>query len=192
MRIIGAMFGIYVMTAFTAYAETEKNATLCAEKGELCFHWWPKLSVPKGWHHEKEASLANDVNILVPDGFNFSNALTVIYAKANYKPREPAVKSIQQLINNDVKSFRKDVPEIDIKEVDPLPIANGEKLRSFTFFPSPKKPSGNIRNWERVTYGEENTEGNEFFLIFTMSSRTLAGYKAAEDVYKKILLGYKK
>ena len=42
-------------------------------------------------------------------------------------------------------------------------------------------------NWERVSYGEKG----DFYLIFTVSSRTEQGYKVALSAYKQFVNGYK-
>ena len=85
-------------------AEIVKRANTC-ETG-MCLHWWPKLPSVEGWHQELQASDANGMDIIAPDGFTFSNAQTVIYAKAPYKPRIPATKSLYDLIEGDKRDFR--------------------------------------------------------------------------------------
>lgn len=110
------------------------------------------------------------------------NAETVMYAKAIYKPREPNIKSLDALIERDKKDFEANVPGISIREVALLSTADGGKLKSLTFFP---KSGG---NWERVSYGEEG----DFYLIFTISSRSLSGFNSAVGAYEKLIASYKK
>jgi hypothetical protein len=162
-----------------AIAEVEKLAIPCKE--QICFYWWPKVPPTSGWHHDREYSLRYGVNAIAPDGFTFNNAVTVMYAKAEYKPRMPEATSIEMVIANDKKTFLESYPGIVISEDSPLTTADGQKLRSFTFFPKEKG------NWERVSYGEEG----EFFLIFTLSSRTRADYDKALGVYEDIIRHYK-
>ncbi|TLS65456.1 hypothetical protein FEF65_12915 [Mariprofundus erugo] len=151
-----------------------------SDKG-MSFYWWPKLPSVSGWHQDKDSSFHYSVNALAPDNSTFSNAETVIYAKAIYKPRDPEVKSIEMLIARDKKEFLTSVPSVKTQEVKPLITADGKQFKSFTFFPN------GPGSWERVTYGEEG----EFFLIFTISSRSKSGYDAAEGTYEKLISLYK-
>jgi hypothetical protein len=162
-----------------AYAEIEKFATPAA-KG-MSFHWWPKLAPLKGWRHDRDQSLHYGINALVPDGSTFADAETVMYAKAVYKPRRPESKTLEMFIENDKKASLSRSPDILIQEGAALSTADGKKLRSFTFFPKRKG------NWERVSYGEEG----DFYLVFAVSSRSLAGYKAAEKAYVGLIRSYK-
>ena len=180
MRITGALISVLFMASSVVHAEIEKTA-IPAEKG-FSFYWWPKLVPVNGWHQDREHSFLYGANAVAPDGFTFKNAESVMYAKAIYKPREPEVKSLDALIENDKKDFLENVPGVSIQEVETLSTSDGQKLRSFTFFPT------STGNWERVSYGEEG----EFYLIFTVSSRSLAGFNSAAGAYEDLILGYKK
>jgi len=162
-----------------SYGEIEKLA-IPGPNG-INFHWWPKLPPVKGWHHDHEYSLHYGANALAPDGKTFADAETVMYAMALYKPRDPATTSVAVLIEQDRKRFLGNTPGVKIVEVEALVTADQKAFRSFTFFPA---ESG---NWERVTYGEEG----EFFLVFTLSSRSLAGYKACLPAYEDLIRRYK-
>ncbi len=170
---------IALIGAVPAYAEMEKIATPCEKS--ICFCWWPKLPSVKGWHHDREHSLHYSFNAYAPDGETFASAKTVIYANAPFKPRVPESKTLQALIDNDQRQFKLDSPSIEIREVEPLVTADGQKLRSFVYFPA---TSG---NWERVSYGEEG----EFYLIFTVSSRSKQDFDDALNDYKKLITTYK-
>jgi hypothetical protein len=165
--------------SFTAIAEIEKGGNPC-ETG-ICVYWWPKLPAISGWHHEAEASQHHAVNALAPDGSTFENAETVMYAVALYKPRMTEIASVDALIADDKKKFIEQSAAVSIDETKPLATGDGQKLRSFTFFP---KSEG---NWEQVAYGEEG----DYYLIFTVSSRTKSGYAKALQSYEAMLRGYK-
>ena len=68
-----------------------------------------------------------------------------------------------------------------IAEATALKTGDGQVVRSFTYFP-PKEG-----NWERVSYGEEG----EYYLIFTVSSRTKDGYAKAVPTYESLVQRYK-
>lgn len=179
MRLVCTLIATCLVCS-SVYAEIERIAAP-GENG-LSFYWWPKLAPIKGWHQDREHSFFYGANALAPDGFTFRDAEAVMYARALYKPRSPEIKSLEILIKNDRKDFEANVPGVSIKEVAPISMADGKKIRSFTFFPT----KGG--NWERVSYGEEG----EFFLVFTVSSRSQSGYNAAAIAYETLISGYKK
>ena len=166
--------------ALPAAAEIEKYA-VPSEQG-FCLHWWPKLPSIEGWEQDREHSLHYSVNALVPSGSSFADSDVVMYAKAVYKPREPEATSLSVLIENDRSDFIKNVPGVKIEEVEPLTTGDGKKLRSLTFTPP---ASGG--NWEQVSYGEEG----DFYLIFTLSSRSADGFRSARAVYRDLISRYK-
>lgn len=178
MRIAYALIGLFLVALSVAQAEIEKIA-IPGEKG-MSFYWWPKLTPVEGWHQDRENSFFYSANALAPDGFTFKSAESVMYARALFKPRERDIKSLEALIESDRKDFEANVPGVSIHEVAALSSSDGQKFRSFTFFPT----SGG--NWERVSYGEEG----EFYLIFTISSRSLSGFNAAVGAYEKLIAGY--
>ena len=169
---------VLVGLSASAAAEIEKKAQPC-EKG-ICLYWWPKLPPLANWHHEDGSSFRYDANALAPDGTTFADAPSVMYAKALYKPRAPQIKSVASLIADDKSQFISDVPGVLISEEKPLSTADGRKLRSFSYFPA----QGG--NWERVSYGEEG----DYYLIFTLSSRTREAYDQALPSYEALIAAY--
>jgi len=179
MRHLSLLIIALLFAAPSAQAEIEKIAI--PDENGMHLYWWPKLPIVAGWHQDRDQCFKFKVNALAPDNATFANAETVMYAKAIFKPRDPEIKSLEMLIARDRSIFLEDTPGIEIQEAKSLVTADGKKFRSYTFFP---KGSG---NWERVTYGEEG----EFFLIFTVSSRSKAGYNATESTYEKLVALYK-
>ena len=173
------IFAMLVLFSVSASAEIEKFAQMCEQ--QICFYWWPKLPEVKGWHHEREHSYLYSANAQAPDGYTFANAEYVVYAKAIYKPRDPETKSLKMLIENGKNDFVSKDPSILITEAEPLVTGDGQIMKSYTFF---SKGKG---NWERVSYGEKG----DFYLIFTVSSRTEQGYKVALSAYKQFVNRYK-
>lgn len=179
MKRLSLVLFIVILASLFVQAEIEKVAGIC-EKG-ICLAWWPKLEPIKGWHHEYGPSRKNGANIQVPDGFTFSNAETVIYAKALYKPRIPKTASLEMLIKSDKEEFLSNDSTLTVKEAEPLQTKDGKALKSYTFFPASKG------NWEQVSYGEEV----DFYLIFTISSRSQAGFVKSFQVYKQYINQYR-
>lgn len=170
---------ILCMTCSAVFAEIEKVYVPGGKR--ISFYWWPKLPAIAGWHQDKEYSFHYGCNALAPDGFTFANADTVIYAKADYKPRVPEFPSPAIYISEDKKRFSNLDTSITITNTGLLATGDGKMLRSFTFTPQGKG------NWEKVSYGEEGS----FYLIFTISSRSAAGYKKAIGVYEQLIWNYR-
>jgi len=123
---LALLVGILLLVSSSALPEIEKVGHICGNG--VCHAWWPKLDPVKAWHHEEGASLANGANVQVPDGFTFSNAETVVYARALYKPRSPEATSLGVLIKNDRDEFLKEDSSIEIAKVSPLKTKDGKAL----------------------------------------------------------------
>ena len=104
-----------------------------------------------------------------------------MYANAIYKPRSPKDKTLKIFIQGDKEQAQKNHPDIQILKAADLVTADGKKLPSFTFFPTTEG------NWERVSYADEG----DFYLIFTLSARTKAGYDKAVLDYQTLIKNYK-
>lgn len=179
MKTIVKICFCILLLSMAAQAEIEKTALPC-DTG-LCLYWWPKLPPLKGWHQDMGQSYHYGINALAPDGSSFAIAEAVIYAKASYKPRIPDTKTLEMFIADDRKKFLDSVPDITIKEVNGLISGDGEKLRSFTFFPKEKG------NWEQVAYGEEG----EYYLVFTLSSHSKEAFDKIQSAYRDLIAHYK-
>ena len=170
-----------------AEAEIFKKALICNDSGQTCFYWWPQLKTQEGWEQEEGASYHFRSNMHIKKGSTFATSESVIYAKALFKERKPEIKSIEALIKDDKESFLKKIPGLKISKVDKYENPAGFKFSMFEFFP----PNG-AGNWERVAYSEEvDTEGNDYFLIFTLSSKSKEGYLSAKESYLGFLDAYK-
>jgi len=168
---------ILLLATSNGYAEIFKLA-VTGEAG-IQFYWWPVLPNVEGWHHDRGSSIRYGINAQAPDGSAFSNAETVIYAKAIFKPRAPKLKSLSDFIKYDHNQFK--ARGIQILDEKPIYTADKKKLISYSFIPS---RSG---NWERVSYGEEG----DFYLVFTISSRSEDGYTRHMKDYESFIARYK-
>ena len=149
------------------------------EGNQVEVYTWPVLPKVDGWHHDRENSLHFRSNAQAPDGYDFMDAETVIYAKAIFKPSVPYLYDVDDLISNDKAQYSTGAG-IRIAEVAPLATANGTELRSLTFTPVGEGL------WEQVAYGEEG----DFFLLFTISSRSQAGFERSRDAFVSFVTKY--
>jgi hypothetical protein len=167
-------------TSVAALAGIEKIA-LPTDAG-LKLMWWPKVAPPKGWHFDQGSSYNYSFNAMAPDGSTFSKAETVMYAKADYKPRLPDTTTLQAFVNDDEAYFKNETPKIIIVHEPTLYI--GQKLRCQFLYYHPA--AANPGNWEKVAYCEDGA----YFLTFVVSSRTRAGLQAAIPAFRSMLSSY--
>lgn len=163
----------------TANAHVEKLA-IPTDSG-VKFYWWPTLPKVKGWHHDRDYSILYSCNAQAPNGYNFANAETVIYARAIFKPAQPKLKSLKDLIEKDQFEIQLSEKNVKISEAKPVVTGDGKNYKSFTYIPSGKG------NWEKVSYGEEG----KFYVIFTISSHSQKGFKKSLKVYERLISHYK-
>lgn len=144
--------------------------------------WWPKVTPPKGWRHDREHSTAYGINAMTPEGQTFGDAETVIYAKAIYRPREPQLRTVDMLMERDRRKAQAQDPPRKTGTAPEIRTADGKALKSLTYI-----PARNEGNWERVAYAEEG----DYFVLFAMSSRTKKGYDAARPAFEQMVRGYR-
>lgn len=179
MRRLG-MLPLILMLA-TGFASAEIEKTAATSDAGIQLWWWPKVQPPPGWHFDEGSSRNYGCNAMAPDGATFSNAETVMYAKADYKPRRPEIGSLAQLIDADIADFRQAYPGMSVDIGSPVPTADRQPLTLVTFTPY----AGG--SWESVAYGEDA----EFYLMFTVSSRTEAGLAQAMPAFKAMVASYR-
>lgn len=165
--------------SFSAVAEIYKVAVPDERCGTMCFYWWPVLPPIDGWQQDMPNSYYYSANAQAPIGESFSNSESVIYAKALYKPRIPKTKTLSQLIEIDRKNFEQKSNPI-ITQLKPLKSGDNKEFESYQFFPRSKG------NFERVSYGEEG----DFYLVFTLSSRSKKGFESSMPAYKQFIEQY--
>lgn len=174
MRIAILIALIAINTISTA--EMVKIAIPDEKCGSFCFYWWPKLPNIDGWSQDIGHSYHYRANTQTPNGFTFANAESVIYAKAMYKPGMKSTKSLKQFIAEDHLEFL----DAKIEQTLSLKSANNKVFLSYTFTPKIKG------NWEQVSYGEEG----EYYVVFTLSSRSKLGFDEALPIYVKFINQY--
>jgi hypothetical protein len=179
MKRLGLLILSLVFLSGAVNAEIEKIAT--PTDAGIQLQWWPKVKPPPGWHFDSGSSHHFGFNAMAPDGSTFSNAETVMYAEADYKPRVPETKSLAQLVQRDVSAFHKAYPGMAATTAPPIFTADHKQLQVLSFAPS----AGG--NWERVAYGEDA----EFYLVFTVSSRTQSGLEHANAAFNAMVASYR-
>jgi hypothetical protein len=180
MKILPLLCISLFLAPFYCRGEIEKIA-IPSQRG-LDLYWWPKVGAPYGFFHDEAASRLTSVKMFVPKGFTFSNAETVIYAKASFKSRMPKVKSLKALIEQDLAEFKGRDPNLIVNPGPSIKDGDNKQLDVFSFVPSAQG------NWETVAYSEEG----EFYLLFTISSRSKDGHEACLPLFKAMIEGYRR
>jgi hypothetical protein len=163
-----------------AFAGIEKTAAP-SENG-IRLMWWPRISVPKGWHHDPGSSQYFAFNAIAPDGSTFSKAETVLYAKANYKPRSPETTTLAALIASDISRQRSEEPGLIVTHEPPMHGNAGLIFKVVRFAPA-KEAAG---AWERVAYAEDG----DYFITLVVSSHSQRGLDSSAGTFRTLLLGY--
>ena len=175
MKIIIALILISISSSLCA--GIHKEAQVCNETGEMCFFWWPILPEVPGWQQDLQSSYAYRINAQAPVGYSFGNADAVIYANAIFKEGQPESSNLNEFIENDQNGFQERDPNMEIQF---LGEENSKSGFSFKLYYLPPSSQG---NWEIVAYSEEtDRDGNQYFLVFVISSRTesaLAEHRAS-------------
>lgn len=143
--------------------------------------WWPIVDPPAGWHHDDVSSRQNAVNAFVPDGETFADSPTVMYAKAEYKPRATH-DSLQALIEDDIADFAQVDPPARASRPAPMRIGDGFALQVVDFAPA----DGVHGNWERIAYAEDG----DYFLTFAVSARSAKARDTALDAFAAMVGSY--
>ena len=147
----------------------------------MSFYRWPKLPQVPGWAQDRDFAFRYSANTLSPIGVSFADDETVMCAKLVFEPRVPDGKSLAALIENDKNNFVTNFSGVTIQEMTTLATADGKKLISLIHTPADKG------NCERVYYVEEGV----FYLVFTVSYRTQAGFLASVKACETFVTPYK-
>ncbi len=190
LKVIGSKLFVAILLALTTTntnAEIHKEASMCADSGQICFYWWPKLPAIDGWQQDLRFSYHYRMNAQAPIASNFGQSETVIYARAEDKKANPDFNSLEEFISFSQQHFISGAPsKVTVTKTDEFETAGKQRFISYSFVP---EGSG---NWEQVSYGEDSdNDGNSYYIIITLSSRTEKGYKKTLPDYLKIVKQYK-
>jgi len=166
-------------------AEVHKEAKICKESGQICFFWWPKLPEVKGWHQDMGHSYHYRMNTQAPDNYTFANAEAVIYARAEYQ-EESSSDTLEEFISFSQSQFVSGAPsELKVRKTGESFSKGKHKFLNYSFFP---KGEG---NWEQVSYAEDrDKDGNRYFIIFVLSSRSKDGFEKNMGAYSEFIAQY--
>lgn len=168
------------------YGEIHKEAQICNESGQVCFFWWPKLPAVEGWEQDLGHSYHYRMNTQAPSGFTFANAEAVVYARAELKDEVSGKKSLKDFIEFSQNQFTSSAPsKTQIKKIGEYKSKGKPTFHSYSFYPE------SVGNFEHVSYAEEiDKDGNEYFLIFTISSRSKEELEKRTNEYYKFIEYY--
>ncbi len=152
-----------------------------APQGARAERWWPNVTTPKGWRHDRDHSVNYNLNAMAPEGESFASAETVIYARAVRKATDASVDTVPKLMARERKTILERTPNYEVKGGKPLLSRDGQRMQVVSFTP---KGDG---NWERVAYGEEG----DYWLLFVLSARSKKAFDAAVKPFEGMVWHYR-
>ena len=180
MKRFSAALAAALLTAVPALAEIE-TVSIETKQGRA-ERWWPKVTPPKGWHHDRPQSLNYNLNAMAPAGEAFSGAEVVLYARAVKKASDSSVGTLTDFIARERKSFLARTPQYEIRQEKPLVTKDGASMPVLSFVP---KSDG---NWERVAYGEDH----DYWLLFVASARSKKALEGVLKPYQTMVWQYRR
>jgi hypothetical protein len=173
-----------VFCCASAHAEVQKIMNLC--DGKLCPFFKLVITPPRGWVIEKDATNKNKVQILVPEGKNFSNAEPLIYVKVSWhKDKQQSLAEFARISN---EHWQASASDAKISELAPVERANGKP--AFLRF-AYETPSKTQQAFEIVSFGlDSDNDGNEFVLMVGMTGSSKAPLDRANKDYVSLLAAH--
>lgn len=166
-----------------AQAEVKKMMQVC--DAGLCPVFLPELPVPSGWQVDDEASKANGLVVLVPNGSRFGNADAVIYARAFYNIER---RTIESRVEESNQRWLGEVKDARVERLDD--IAARQKNPPFQLYrysnPSTKQQSAEI-----VAFGEDtDKEGNPYGVQMVISAMSETQLDTHRTVFLDLIKAY--
>jgi hypothetical protein len=180
-RLAAAFSTALLLAAGPAAAEIER-VTIDTKEGKV-ERWWPKVAIPKGWHHDRGNSLNYNLNALAPSGESFGSAEAVLYARAIRQSSDANLRNLEEFMARERSSFLKRTPNYTITDGKPLVLRDGLKLPTRLF-----DPKGGNGNWERVAYGEED----DHYIVFVASARSKKALDAIAQPFEQMVRQYRR
>lgn len=136
------------------------------------------LTEPSGWKMDTNNTQNNNLPVVYyPIGQTWGNAPAVMYANSSINDCHT---SFQQFINNDLAKFKRNSPEIVIKDGGASPV-DGKKVITKLF------TGDQYGNSEAVAYFD-NKDGA--FILITLTSRTQKLFDEAFPVFKELVSSF--
>lgn len=178
-----ALTAFAFFTAPDAQADVRKIMEIC--EGGLCPVFLPELPVPAGWRVDEDASKANGIVVLVPDGSRFGNADAVIYARAFHNAGKRTIESRVEESNRRWLGAVKDARIERLADIAAKPNAVPFQLYRYS------NPSTAQQSAEIVAFGEDtDKEGNPYGVQMVISAMSEAQLDRHKAVFLDLLKAY--
>ena len=172
---------------FAAAPATQANVkkTIQSCDAGLCPVFLPELPVPDGWQVDDEASKANGIVVLVPEGSSFGDAEAVIYGRAFHNAGKRTIESRVEESNSRWLGAVKDARIERLDDIAGRPTGVPFQLYRYS------NPSTAQQTAEIVAFGEDtDKDGNPYgvqMVITAMGEAQLDRHKA---VFLDLLKAY--
>lgn len=161
------------------FGELEGFAVFC--ENALCVGHAPKVSAPKGWIKDSNATGAFQVAAYTPAGSTFAESDTAIYTKAVARSGQP--KTLDEFIKASHAQFLSADPSMRIVRHESVPNGDEKKLVAYTY-----SSTTGEEKWQLVAYDETDT----YYLLFALGTRSERSLQANKPAFFEVVRSYKK
>lgn len=138
------------------------------------------VASPKGWVLDDTSGMGSRIRcVLYPHGESWASAATVMYVNP-YHGMGLKERTLDAMIAESEKSFRKNAPKGRITDAGKLATAGGKSAQVHYFAPDGRTPL------EAVSYVPEQ----DLVMMIVLSSRTGAGFQDALPAYRELVSTY--
>lgn len=137
------------------------------------------LKEPNGWNLDSSDSIPDELQaVLYRDGSTWKGGIAVMYVSVTHK--DDGQKTLKQIIENDIKGFRKTSKYSTVSAMSSLSTADKKKVTTKYFY-----DAGN-KNYESVAYIDEP----KAVVIIALSSRDKKEYSNSLPAFKDLVASY--
>ncbi len=176
----GLLVASVAVTSTPAQAEIAKLMTVCA--GQLCPSFTLKLTPPKNWVEDAEASKAQRLQVMVPRGKTFSTADAVMYVKVSVR-RD--TQELADFVRVSQERWREAVRDTKIVKQPDVERANGQVAFQVYRYENPSRPQ---QRFEAVSFSvDRDKDGNNFFVMVALTGMQKKPIDQAMKPYQAFL-----
>ena len=178
MKVLGAI-GLLLMTFSLCFSQDVKpvedggSGILYGEDHAY------SVTAPKGWVLDNRAGASQGVHaVFYPLGKSWADAPAVMYTNVWRKDKENS--TIEEVIENDIRSFRERSASLKVNEAPDISIKGGKKalVRLFT---------GDVHgNYEAIAYIDEP----KLVVLFVLSSKTKEDFETSLGLFDELVKSY--
>ena len=137
------------------------------------------LTAPKDWVMDNQSGVSQGIHaVFYPKGSSWNKGIVVMYTNVMAKANEK--QSLQDLIDQDIRGFKQNSPNLKIEDGETLTLEKGKSAVV-------KKFSNDANgNYESVAYISES----KVAVIIVLTSRSKKDYEASLSAFRELVASY--